>query len=125
MQSNASDSIDEKVIKVYKVLKFSIPASGKHSINRDESWSIALMQTFSSMEEAKEFVREKHRHSVEFILLTELLSESEKQKFLNVFSFDDETYITQRTYFIDISRRNVQARLVDRLKQEQIDVRIM
>ena len=81
----------------------------KYNANRDQQWTLTKHLTqFDTLEDAKNFIRDMHRHSSEFITrttpmpgLSAPLTQAEKDTFLEQFSFGDhEAYILHRRFLL-------------------------
>ena len=73
--------------------------NNRYRINCDESWSIARDNSFSSKEDAEEYIIEKSRLNIHLPLFLHFCSN--KDKFSREFCFTDDTYLKYRRYFLN------------------------
>lgn len=54
---------------------------------------------FPNSEEARNYVRDQHRFNPVFVNLAHSMMSDERDRFLDLFSFYDDRYLLNRTYF--------------------------
>ena len=109
-------------ISVFRLIK--IPGfSNSFGVNRSEEWDLRLVKNFSSISDAREFVREQHRGSSAFLnLVVDVRNDKIKTAFLDEFSFHNDLYTLQREYFIG-NRKDILQKLRQLLKQDGIVIK--
>ena len=85
-------------IKVYILDKFP-EEKNKYNTNRIENWEVRYDKSFSSLKEAKEYIKEKTRITVpEFtnLVFSSILPREQAEEIF----FSDSTYLKYQRYFI-------------------------
>ena len=89
------------VTTVYRIDTFPI-STNAYGVSRDESWVVHQDKTFQSLEEAKDYVRERSRLKTDLVLfLARTQDPAEKKRIIDEFCFHNDTYQQHRRFFIE------------------------
>lgn len=68
---------------------------------RDETWYVRKVQSWATIEQARQYVRDQSRIHTELPrFLISLASEEEKARFIEEFCFDNPLYLSYRRLFV-------------------------
>jgi hypothetical protein len=104
---------------VYRINTFPIQ-DNSYCVGRSESWNIKKDKDFNSLEEAKDYVREKSRMFTNLpLFLINFEKQEDKDKFVDEFCFDNK-YLKYQRFFIGNPDTN---KIVSHLKEKGINVK--
>jgi hypothetical protein len=86
-------------VTVYKITSFSVP-DNTYTVGRSEIWKTKKDQTFSSVELAKDYIREQSRKHTDLPLYLINIKPEDREHFIDRFCFDDLTFLKHRRFFI-------------------------
>jgi hypothetical protein len=87
--------------QVYRIETFDNKGNS-HAICREENWIVKKDQSFDTLEDALEYIRNKTKMVTHLpTLLIDVKSQEEKRKIIDDFCFHDPVYTSYRRYFLN------------------------
>ena len=102
--------------QVYYLEKYPI-TSNAYTISRSEQWEFIKDRIFDSIEEAKQYIRDKTKTNPEFVIYSHGFDNEKKLELLEKFCFTDN-YVHKIRYFLEPCKEKI----IEKLEKDGIKI---